>query len=120
MGIGGHRDHQAVLRVMHAAIPRLMRRCTLWLYEDLHYASSKALRERGFRMMLRRFNSLKLKRTSLALGPGSTRQKMEWIGLYASQHARPPREEDYIPASGLASGLHEIVWEVASVAANQP
>lgn len=32
---------------------------------------------------------------------------------YASQHRHVPRIADFTPMSGLAPGLHEIVWKIS-------
>jgi len=111
MGIGGHRNHVTTLMVVRAAYDALRTRCTVFLYEDLPYASQPGVREAGLRRAAEVFAGCRLTSTVLALDSAEAARKMDLIGLYASQHGTPPREADFTPASGTA-GLHEIVWQV--------
>ncbi|HEY5107641.1 MAG TPA: hypothetical protein VII73_12865 [Caulobacteraceae bacterium] len=120
MGIGGHRNHVVTLLTVRAAWEELCDRCTVFLYEDLHYASDRATRLAGIRRASRVFAGIPLTRFVLSLDAAQAERKMRWIGLYASQHARPPRAADFTPASGAVSGLHEIVWRVSPPARRQP
>jgi hypothetical protein len=112
MGIGGHRDHVSTLMSLREAHGRLSRRCKLHLYEDLHYASARAAREVGLRRAFDLFPGLRKSSSVHLIGPVDAVEKMRLIALYASQHARGPQAEQFIPASGLSSGFHEIVWHV--------
>ncbi len=114
MGIGGHRDHLSTLLAVRRDYDALRHRCTLFLYEDLHYASVPAARDAGLRRAAQIFTGTQLSRILLPLRPHEAERKLHWIGLYASQHARAPRLADYTPASGIASGPHEIVWQVSA------
>jgi hypothetical protein len=111
MGIGGHRNHLTTLLAVRAAYDTLRARCTVLLYEDLHYASVAAARELGLQRAARIFAGFQLAGTALPLDPEASARKMQAIGLYASQHRHPPRIADFTPASG-ATGLHEIIWRV--------
>ena len=113
MGIGGHRDHVATLLAVRDAYDALRHRCTLFLYEDLHYASALRARDAGLKRAGEIFAGSRLRPIVDALGPQDAQRKMQWIGFYASQHPDPPRAEAFAPASGMAAGLHEIVWQVS-------
>ena len=112
MGIGGHRNHVTTLLAIRAAYDALRTRCSVFLYEDLHYASEPQAREAGLQRAAQVFAGCQLTGSAVQLDPAESARKMQWIGLYASQHRAPPREADFTPASGLAAGLHEIVWRV--------
>jgi hypothetical protein len=114
MGIGGHRNHLSTLLAVRGAYDALRYRCTLFLYEDLHYASVLPAREAGLRRAAQIFAGTQLSRILLPLRPHEAERKLQWIGLYASQHARAPCLADYTPASGIASGPHEIIWQVSA------
>lgn len=114
MGIGGHRNHLSTLLAVRRAYDALRRRCAVFLYEDLHYASDPPAREAGLRCAAQVFAGTKLSRIVLPLHSHEAERKMQWIGLYASQHNRAPRLADYTPASGIASGPHEIIWQVSA------
>src|SRR5262245_49394736 len=47
MGIGGHRNHLSTLLAVQRAYDTLRHRCTVFLYEDLHYASVSRARQEG-------------------------------------------------------------------------
>jgi hypothetical protein len=112
MGIGGHRDHVATMMSLRAAYDRLSGRCKLHLYEDLHYASVRATREAGLKRAFAMFAGLGKSSSVHLIGPADAAGKLRLIALYASQHASGPQAEQFIPASGLSSGFHEIVWHV--------
>jgi hypothetical protein len=112
MGIGGHRNHVTTLLAIRAAYNTLRTRCSVFLYEDLHYASVAQARQAGLARAAQVFAGCQLEGTALQLDPAESTRKMECISLYASQHGTPPREADFTPASGLATGLHEIIWRV--------
>jgi hypothetical protein len=112
IGIGGHRDHLSTLVAMRGAYPRLADRCTLCLYEDLHYASDAARREAGLRRVFDLFAGFALSSTAHVLDAEAAARKLGWIALYASQLPYGVRAGEFIPASGLSSSLHEIVWRV--------
>jgi hypothetical protein len=114
MGIGGHRDHVSTLVAVRGVYERLSKRCALHLYEDLHYASARSLREAGLRRAAELFAGFDLSATVHIMSAGDAARKMRWVGLYASQHADGLRPEQFIPASGLTSELHEIVWRVGA------
>ncbi len=112
MGIGGHRNHVTTLLAIRAAYDTLRTRCSVFLYEDLHYANEPRTREAGLQRAAQVFGGYRLAGSVVQLDPAESARKMHWIGLYASQHRASPREADFTPASGLAAGLHEIVWRV--------
>ena len=113
MGIGGHRNHVSMLLAVRQAYEALSRRCAVFLYEDLHYASDAGTRERGLAFAAKVYAGAPLLPIVIALDAPAAERKMRWVGLYASQHAQPPRLTDFTPASGLSSGPHEIVWRVS-------
>lgn len=111
MAIGGHRDHLSVLLAVHGAAA-LARRCALFLYEDLHYASNPRLREAGMAFAARLFQPRRLARVAIRLNAEDAARKLKGIGLYRSQHKSAPRLADYIPASKLAPAPHEMLWQL--------
>ncbi len=111
-GIGGHRDHVSTLLAVAHAHERLRERCTLHLYEDLHYASRAAARDSGLQEAARAFAGLMLSATAHFMSEADAARKMQLIGLYASQHDRPPAAKDFTPASNLTTAMHEMVWNV--------
>ena len=113
MGIGGHRNHLSTLLAVRGAFDALRDRCTLLLYEDLHYASVPRMREVGLRRAARIFAGTRLSPIAVPVHSQDAERKMRWVSLYASQHAHAPRLMDFTPASGMASGLHEIIWQVS-------
>jgi hypothetical protein len=113
MGIGGHRNHLSTLLAVRRVYDTLRHRCTVFLYEDLHYASVPRARQEGVRRATRLFAGSLLSPTVLPIISDDAERKMQLISLYASQHAHAPRIVDFTPASGIASGLHEIVWQVS-------
>ena len=119
MGIGGHRDHVLTLLAVRDAYETLRRRCTVFLYEDLHYASVPHARDVGLQRAGQLFAGTRLSPIVEELQSHDVERKMQWIGLYASQHWRKPRIADFTPASGMASGLHEIVWRLSPSAGDQ-
>jgi hypothetical protein len=114
IGVGGHRDHLSTLISVRGAYDRLSTRCALHLYEDLHYASVPSAREAGLQRASELFAGQSLSSTVHFLSAGAAARKMRLVGLYASQHPRGPQPSEYVPASGLTSELHEIVWRVAA------
>ena len=119
MGIGGHRNHLSTLLAVRGAYDVLRHRCTLFLYEDLHYASDPRLREVGLQRAARIFSGNQLSPIVVPLNSHEAEHKMQWISLYASQHTHMPRLADFTPASGRAFGLHEIIWQVSPLAGVQ-
>lgn len=119
MGIGGHRNHISSLLAVRGAYAALARRCTVFLYEDLHYASVAHVRDEGLRRAAHVFGDCRLSPVVQPLSRDDADRKMQWIGLYASQHPRPPRVADFTPASGMDANVHEIVWRVSPLEANQ-
>jgi len=113
MGIGGHRNHLSTLLVVRAAYEALRSRCTLYLYEDLPYASVPAARDAGLRHASQVFRGFGLSGSLMPLSATDSARKMERIRLYASQLYKPPPEAHFTPASGSGPGLHEIVWRVS-------
>ena len=113
MGIGGHRNHVSTLLAVRGACEALSRRCAVFLYEDLHYASVPHVREAGLQRAARVFEGYGLSPIVKPLSAEEADRKMGWIGLYASQHTHTPLARDFTPASGLDAGPHEIVWRVA-------
>lgn len=119
MGVGGHRNHVSMLLAVRGAIEALSRRCNVFLYEDLHYASDAGARQRGLALAARAFAGAELSPLVVPLDAPAVELKMRLIGLYASQHARPPRLAAFTPASGASPGPHEMIWRVAPAAQRQ-
>jgi hypothetical protein len=113
IGIGGHRNHLSTLLVVREAWRQLRARCTLFLYEDLPYASVPQAREAGLRHAAHVFAGHGLAGHATTLDPAGAARKMQHISLYASQLRAAPPEADFRPASGATSALHEIVWQVS-------
>lgn len=114
MGIGGHRNHLSMLLAIRRAYQKLAQRCTLFLYEDLYYASDASERRTGLAAAIKLFEGFELSPCVTVLDAADAERKMRWIGLYASQLAGPPQIARFTPASGLASGPHEIIWRVSA------
>jgi len=112
MGIGAHRDHLAMLLVTRGAVRKLAPLCDIYLYEDLYYARNPSARQKGVDVARRVFAGVQLSPIAMPLDRDAVERKLHWIGLYASQHARPPQIVDFTPASGLSPGPHEVVWRV--------
>jgi hypothetical protein len=112
MGIGGHRDHLSTLISVRDAYDRLSPRCSIHLYEDLHYASVRRAREVGLRRAFEIFDRARESSSVHLLGAQDSVAKLRLIALYASQHANGPQASQFVPASGLSLGFHEIVWHV--------
>ncbi|MDR3419424.1 MAG: hypothetical protein P4L83_24865 [Nevskia sp.] len=115
MGIGGHRNHVMTMLAIRDARAVLHRRCSLFLYEDLHYARVPRARQVGLWRAMQAFAGNRMSPLVMPLAPAEVERKMQWISLYASQFGKPPDVADFTPASGLAPGVHEIVWRVIPV-----
>jgi hypothetical protein len=138
MGIGGHRDHLSTLLTVRGAYDQLRSRCTVHLYEDLHYASVSPAREAGLKRAAEIFAGADLSSTVHFMSANEAARKMLLIGLYASQHPEPLQPAKFTPASHLTPplvgaararcrastwihrvrsdgpALHEIVWHVVA------
>lgn len=113
MGIGGHRNHLSTLLAVRRAYDTLRRHCTVFLYEDLPYASDPRARRDGLQRANQLFAGTLFTPIILPINSDYTTRKMQLISLYASQHAHVPRIVDFTPASGFAPGFHEIIWKVS-------
>jgi len=120
MGIGAHRDHLAMLLVTRGAFRKLAPLCDVYLYEDLYYARNERARQRGLEVASMVFAGAELSPVVIPLDEEAAERKLGWIGLYASQHARPPLLVDFTPASDLAPGPHEVVWRVSRTSGHEP
>lgn len=109
MGIGGHRNHLSILLAIRDAVAALSLRCTIWLYEDLHYASNAEARRRGIVHARHAFAGQALKATIVRLDAESADRKLDWIQLYRTQHRRPVEPSRYTPATGIEKVMHEMV-----------
>jgi hypothetical protein len=114
MGIGGHRNHVSTVVAVRNAYDTLRQHYTLYLYEDLHYASVARVRQDGLRRATQLFAGMRLSPIVVPINSTDAERKMRLINLYASQHPHAPRAGDFTPASEIESGLHEIVWKVSS------
>jgi hypothetical protein len=119
MGIGGHRNHVSIMLTVRRAYRALSRRYSIFLYEDLHYASNAAARREGLARAKRVFAGTDLSGLLISMDLKAAQTKLAWIGLYASQHSRPPTMKNFTPASGANSGPHEMIWRVSPAAAVQ-
>ena len=111
-GIGGHRDHVSTLKAVRESHEMLRHRCTVYLYEDLHYASDPKAREAGLQRAAQIFAGAILSPTFHVMNAREANRKMEMIRLYASQHPRSPAAPRFTPASPLKFAPHEIFWHV--------
>lgn len=111
MGIGGHRDHLAVLLAV-LGLARLGRRYRLAFYEDLHYASNPVARSKGLRRFASLTGSLGLRRLRHDLDAEGLATKMALVGCYPSQlEPRLATIEAWRPAVADPDvGPHEAVW----------
>jgi hypothetical protein len=114
MGIGGHRNHVAVLLAVVKALPRLRNLYEICFYEDLHYASRGGHRNAGLSRFLRLLRAEKLNRRVLLLAPELFAKKMTLVQGYRSQHRRTVRTADFIPAAPDVHDPHEAVWVLSS------
>jgi hypothetical protein len=115
MGIGGHRNHLSILLAVRDSVAALSLRCTIWLYEDLHYASNAEARRRGIIHARQAFAGRNLKATIVRLDAESAERKLDWIRLYRTQHRRPVEPGRYTPASGIEKAMHEMVHRCQTV-----
>jgi len=112
LGIGGHRNHVSVLMAVRRGWPQLARRCELRCYEDLPYASNAGARDRALAFFASLFEGFARDPLVTVLSSGEAARKLARIAIYASQHAAPPEPVQFTPASGLATGPHEISWRL--------
>lgn len=113
IGIGGHRDHLAMALAAFRLCREMPRAFAMLFYEDLPYAHRPASREQGLARLAALHPEKRLVPEITVLDGAAAATKLTWIQGYASQHPRPPRPADFVPASGLAPGLHEIEWRIA-------
>ena len=113
MGIGGHRNHIAMVRAIRIHHELLTQSFDIHLYEDLHYASNAEARQNGLNYACQIYGGgFELSSLVLELDPLAAERKLAWVNIYASQHPHPPRLIDYSPASDLSPGPHETIWRV--------
>lgn len=112
-GIGGHRNHLAVLMVVAGALPRLRRLYDMYFYEDLHYASNHSLRNEGLSRAAVILGGERLTRMVTPLSPEDFARKMSLVGAYSSQHRGQPRPAHFVPAAPDAGGPHEAFWSLS-------
>jgi hypothetical protein len=94
----------------------LTRSFDIHLYEDLHYASNADARQNGLDHACQIYGGgFELSSLVLELDPPSAERKMDWVNIYASQHAYPPRLADFSPASDLSAEPHEAIWRVKQI-----
>lgn len=113
IGIGGHRDHVATLMAIRDAYPLLRKRCTVFFYEDLHYAAKSEARLEGLHKAHAILAPLQLTPRMVVLSPAQFLRKMSLIKGYHSQFLDPPPPEGFIPASAVAPVAHEIIWHAS-------
>jgi hypothetical protein len=114
MGIGGHRNHLSTLLAVRNADAVLSARCTIFLYEDLHYASKADLRRAGLTRARGAYPNKKLSYLTIPLSDQDVEQKMKRIAFYESQHPHAPHISDFTPASALSPQPHEAVWRISA------
>ncbi len=109
--VGAHVDHLAVLLTVlkHRA---LLGQCyQLAFYEDLHYASDPARRERGLANLQRLLGGVAMRRVAWSLDEARQAAKMRLVGLYGSQLT--PQLNGiaaFTPAAPNGMTPHEAVW----------
>lgn len=116
MGIGGHRNHLSTMLAVRNSHAALSARCTIYLYEDLHYASNADMRQAGLVRAKGAYSNHRLSYLAIPLDDRDVKQKMARIGFYASQHRDAPRMSDFTPASALSPQPHEALWRISSSA----
>ena len=112
MGIGGHRNHLSTLMTIRKHYDLIRQYCTIWLYEDLHYASDPAAREAGILRATAVFEGIRLNSFLTRLSPAAVDRKLGDARIYHSQHRQPPEAARYTPASNAAPEVHEAIWKV--------
>lgn len=113
MGIGGHRNHVAMMTAVRNNHDVLVQCFDIHLYEDLHYASNPDARQNGLDYAGQIYGGgFELSSLVLELDPAAADRKMDWVNIYASQHAHPPGLAEFSPASDLSAGPHETIWRV--------
>ena len=110
-GIGAHRDHVSTLLAVSEAYEKLRGRCTLHLYEDLHYASVPQARAGGLERAAKVFSGMELSPTVHDLSEKKQPEKCSWLASMPASMP-PPAAGKFIPASNLVKSMHEIVWNV--------
>jgi hypothetical protein len=118
LGIGGHRNHLAVLAVIAKALPRLRRLYDVYFYEDLYYASNQSARNEGLSRAAAMLNGERLTRIVTPLSPDDFERKMSLVGAYSSQHRGQPRPSCFVPAAPDAGGPHEAFWALSPLNAS--
>jgi hypothetical protein len=118
MGIGGHRNHLAVLGVIAKALPRLRRLYDMYFYEDLYYASDQSARNEGLSRATAILNGERLARIVTPLSPEDFARKMSLVGTYSSQHRGQPQPSYFVPAAPDAGGPHEAFWSLSPSSAS--
>jgi hypothetical protein len=112
MGIGGHRNHVSTLRSIQRAYADLSKRCAIWLYEELYYASIPSIRNRDVAAARATFADRGLLPMIAPLSAAEMEMKLRWIGFYESQLDCTPQADQYIPASDVSPWPHESIWRV--------
>jgi hypothetical protein len=113
MGIGGHRNHLAVLMAVLQSLSRLRPRFRILFYEDLHYASNRQTRTDGIARFCRLANTSTPQHFIVPLAPGQFADKMKLVALYASQLERQPPVAGYFtPGNVDVPGPHEAFWAI--------
>lgn len=117
MGIGGHRNHLAVLLVILTAMQELQQKSRVLFYEDLPYASNVRLREKGLKRF-RRLTRCSLLRTPLPLTAEQFSAKLKLASIYKTQFKNQPQSVKFIPRLSEpcppheGTLPHEALWEI--------
>jgi hypothetical protein len=113
MGIGGHVDHLAVLRIVTKNYDALRRAYRIAFYEDLPYAADWQVRVIGLSRFRKLIAPLVLKRTMRLIG--DARYKLDLVNLYGSQFVQPHTSvKRFTPALHFSAPAHEGIWTVST------
>lgn len=110
MGIGGHRDHLLTLLAVKEMIAHVLGRFDLFLYEDLHYAHERAVRQVGIERASTIMSELRLSRIRSAFSEKMFARKLALLAIYDSQFKTTIDPTHFIPADEDHPTPHEAVW----------
>jgi hypothetical protein len=111
IGIGGHVDHLAVLKVVLRYLNVLDKGYRIAFYEDLFYASQALSRQLAIAALHSALEHKKLLRLRLSLDQKLQHRKLRLVELYASQLKEELKSiKAFTPADKPNAVPHEALW----------
>jgi hypothetical protein len=112
LGTGCHRNHISVFLVIIKFYAALRKKCKIFFYEDLPYASHIETRKEAIHRLHYHFKGASIVRHANQLEADEMDEKLRLVSLYQSQHDGRPVQKHFVPDEPLTPFPHEAFWEV--------